>query len=244
MTEISDAVKRQLDRNAATNLLYAHVKDLIELDQTFLAAIEELLLKGNQSLSEKAKIRLVSLITKALLQKIWSINQFIQVTDADKGRLEEIYSKTWERLLETSDISNCLREYHYPELGKWLGQLYPEEFRAVLSSSSAIGHVVCEEYPPELQVKLLRLDFGQLISPVLDIGCGKSAQLVMQMRSLGIEAFGIDRTIGKELDCIKKVDSLHYKFERDTWGTIVANLSFANHFAYVQQYDEGKTGDL
>jgi hypothetical protein len=241
MTDISEAVNRQLDRNAAANLLYAHVEDLIQLDPTFLAAIEELLLKGSQSLPEKARIRLVSLTTKALLQKIWSINQFIHVTDADKGRLEAIYSETWKRLLQTSDITNCLREYHYPELGKWLGQLYPKEYRTVLSSSSAIGHVVCEEYPPELQVKLLRLEYGQLISPVLDVGCGKNAQLVMHMRSLGIEAFGIDRTVGMELDYIKEADWLHYEFERDTWGTVVANLSFTNHFVYVQQYDEART---
>lgn len=238
MGDIPEAMRRQIDRNEAANLLCSHVEDIIELEPDFLAALEELLRTEDRSRPDFDIDALVANTAKALLQKIWSVNQFIHITEADRERLEAIYANTWKRLHATGDLPCCLRRYHYPALKRWLGRLYPESFRVALRSSRSIGRVVCEEYPVELQVELLGIECRGLPGPILDIGCGRHGRLVLHMRSLGIEAYGVDRDIGLESAYLMEEDWLSFGFDREKWGTVIANMSFTNHCIYALRYDE------
>ena len=50
--------------------------------------------------------------------------------------MEEIYRQTWQMMIKTGNIKTTLKEFHYPELAKWLAALYPKKFRTVLKQST------------------------------------------------------------------------------------------------------------
>jgi hypothetical protein len=158
------------------------------------------------------------------------------------GRLEDIYLSTWKKIIETQNVQITLQDYHYPELARWIASLYPEHFLKHLRKVPTIGHVVCEEYSPQLQVRLLGIEIHILKQPLLDIGCGKSARLVRHLRARHIEAYGIDRQIDRQETYLQQADWLNYDFQRESWGTITSNMAFANHLLYTYHHDTAQLG--
>lgn len=106
--------------------------------------------------------------------------------------------------------------------------------------------VVSSEYTPELQLGLLGLEGASLRGPVLDIGCGTRASLVLALRARGLDAAGIDRDADPALTTV--ADWLGFDYGVDRWGTIVSHLGFSLHllhhhlagrpaaFAYAEVY--------
>jgi hypothetical protein len=168
-----------------------------------------------------------------LIKRLYFINQFIQISEQKRRGLESIYRHTWQRIVETKSIQAILKDYHYPHLTNWIASLYPQSFLKHLRDLPTIGHIVCEEYSPQLQIDLLRLDVQTLRQPLLDIGCGSRAGLTRHLRALGIDAYGIDRQIEQGETYLQQTDWLDYELDPDTWGTIVSNMAFTNHLHYV-----------
>lgn len=90
--------------------------------------------------------------------------------------------------------------------------------------------VVSSEYTPELQLGLLGLDVATLQGPVLDIGCGTKASLVLALRARGIVAEGIDRDADPALATV--ADWLRYDYGVDRWGTVISHLGFSLHLLH------------
>jgi hypothetical protein len=237
MKRIDKAIQQQLDLNKTKNMLYDRLGQIIEIDPDFLAAMEELLSNNEKGFPESALQETILSASRMLFKRLFLINQFIQIDEQKTRVLEDIYLRTWRKIIETKNIQATLMDYHYPELTNWITSLYPQSFLEPLRASPTIGHVVCEEYSPQLQIELLRLDLQTLKQPLLDIGCGSTAGLVRHLRTLRIEAYGIDRQIEEEATYLQQIDWLDYGFEPDAWGTIISNMAFTNHLIYAYHHD-------
>jgi hypothetical protein len=240
MPRINKALQQQLDLNRTKNLLYAQLNQIIEIDPDFLAALEDLLASDKRSPAEQSQPDNSAIAAHLLLERLYAINQFLQVDEQQVRELESIYRRTWQRIVTTQDIRATLRDYHYPELANWIARLYPQDFREQLRTSPTIGHVICAEYSPQLQIDLLKLDLSAIPQPVLDIGCGGTAGLVRHLRALQIESYGIDRQIEKAETYLQQLDWFEYEFEPETWGTLISNMAFTNHLLYAYHHDSAQ----
>ncbi len=245
MSRITKALQRQLDKNSNRNLLHPRIAEILELDPQFLAALEELMEPANQAPATEERIpELVSFAADALIEKIYAVNQYLQIDKDAVSSLREIYLRTYRMIAGGCDIQSALRKYHYRALANWIAPLYPEDFREALIPMEKIGRVICAEYTPQLQLQLLRIDMNALRQPVMDIGCGAHGMLVRHLRSLGVQAFGIDRRIAEKHPFLQETDWFQYKFEAFKWGTVISNLSFTNHFAYALKHDPDRVASF
>ena len=234
---IKDSIKRQLEVNDSKNLLFDNAKWIIDIEPGFLAALEELLESNSGHNSETVAPEIVTFAAQELLNKVYSVNQYLTISDQKVEELKEIYRRTWRTMVSTGKIQAALRDYHYPEISRWLATLYPQEFRKRLRFAPIVGHVVYEEYSAQLQIDLLQIDVVHLKQPVLDIGCGSQANLVRYLRSRGTEAFGFDRRLEIRESCLQEMDWFEYPFEDASWGTIISNMAFTNHLNYAYLHD-------
>jgi hypothetical protein len=209
----------------------------MNVEPSFLAALEELL---NSKISERAGdiySDFVSFTAKEFVKRLYAINPYVRVEQDQVETLEEIYRRTWQLMTKTGNIKTTLKEFHYPELSKWLATLYPEKFRRVLKISSNVGHVTYGEYSAEFQVELFGINIAHIQQPVMDIGCGSQANLVRYFRSLGVEAYGIDRYVETQEPYLNRADWFDFYFEPSRWGTIISNMGFTNHLNYAYLHD-------
>jgi hypothetical protein len=84
--------------------------------------------------------------------------------------------------------------------------------------------VVCSEYSPALQLRVLGMDAADIRGPVLDVGCGEAAGLVATLRARGLVAEGIDRVRGD--------DWLAFAYGVDRWATVVSHHGLSLHFLH------------
>jgi hypothetical protein len=236
LQKFTEALRRQFNLNRSKNLLNADVESLLEIDGTFLAALEELL-ADPAAASALQGDDLAGQAAATLVERIYAVNQYIQVDELTWRALKQIYIQSWRKLIESRDIEGTLRGFHYPQIQAVLEGVYPPALKEALRRIPTVHEVPCSEYSPELQLRLFRLDPVTLREPLLDIGCGSRAQLVTYLRTHGVEACGIDRSLKVHAPYLTKIDWFAYHFEPGRWGTIVANLSFTNHFVYAGHYD-------
>jgi hypothetical protein len=71
----------------------------------------------------------------------------------------------------------------------------------------------------------------------LDAGCGAHAYLTAYLRSQGIEAYGFDRRLEVNAEYLREADWFDLPLGRSRWGTVTANLSFANHLRFAERYE-------
>ena len=239
MQSIGNHIRQQIESNKSKNLLYARVGQIMEIEPGFLFALEQLLASARQDIDVTRQIQfdMVSFAVQALLERLYSVNQYLRIDRAKVQELENIYRQTWQIMLRTGDVHAALREHHYPELSRWIADLYPPGFLESLKLSPFIGHVVCKEYSAQLQIELLGIDVSHIKEPLIDVGCGARANLVRYLRSLDIEAYGLDRSLARADSYLESIDWFDYSFEPDTWGTIVSHLAFANHLVFTYRHD-------
>lgn len=89
-------------------------------------------------------------------------------------------------------------------------------------SPGRIVEVMCAEYSPALQLRVLGLT--DVRGPVLDVGCGERRGLVEALRGRGLSAEGIDRVHGD--------DWLAFNYGEDRWQTVVSHHGFSLHFLH------------
>jgi hypothetical protein len=239
MKGLGEVLRRQIARNGDKNLLHDGIQDFMEMDPLFLACLEELL-EGSAPVRRDRQEEMVSIAARSLVERLYALNQYMQVSEGQRRALEQIYSDTWSRIMDTRDIPGVLKSFHYPGLRNWAMQFWPDSLRTALRFRVRLGRIPNEEYPAELQLKLLRIDFSRMKQPVLDLGCGKHASLVRYLRSRKVIAFGVDRGLEATAEYLGEADWLFYRYEPRTWGTVISNLAFSNHYAYIDRYEPGK----
>lgn len=237
MNRLHTSIHRQMELNQAKNLLFDHLAQIIDLEPGFLAALEQLIAEGGQDLSEAALQELVVFAAHTLVKRIYSFNQYLQIDQNKIHLLEGIYLHTWQRIVMTKDIPFVLRRYHYPQLSRWIADLYPHGFLEILKSRPVVGKVVYQEYSVQMQLDLLKIELAFLKEPLIDIGCGSNGALVAYMRRLGLDAYGIDRNLTHQQDYLQKIDWFDYSFSPQTWGTVISHMAFTNHLSYAYQND-------
>ena len=234
---LESSIKQQLLANRSKNLLFENAKQIMDTEPGFLAALEELLNANNEDLPEDVHAEIVSFTANELVKRLLAVNPYLGINNQQIETLKGIYQQTWQTMKQNGDIKRTLKEFHYPELSKWLASLYPEKFRDVLKDASTISSVTYGEYSAELQIELLGIDVDQIRQPVLDIGCGSHANLVSHLRSQGIEAYGIDRHLEVRESYLEQVDWFEYSFGQNSWGTLISNMGFTNHLNYAYLHD-------
>ncbi len=237
MQSIENSIKRQLDVNKSKNLLFVNVEQIMDIEPGFPVALEELLDSTLSDKPESISSEIVSFAAQSLLKNLYSVNQYLRISNQKVEELEKIYLQTWRTMIRTKNIQTVLREHHYPELSRWLATLYPKEFRKRLRFSPVVGNLVCEEYSDQLQIELLQIDVTHMKQPVIDIGCGSQANLVRKLRLLGIEAYGFDRYLEVQESYLTQMDWFEYPFEPASWGTIISNMAFTNHLRHAHLHD-------
>lgn len=237
MQPIETLIRQQLNTNQTRNLLSGNVDAIMEIEPDFLAALEEWLDPGTRSSAEWVYPQLVTFTANEVIHRLHAINPYLQMDAEQIDALEAIYRRTWQRMIQTGNIQATLTQFHYPELSRWLGKLYPEKFREALREPSEIGRVIYGEYSAEFQLALFGIEPANLLQPVVDIGCGGKANLVKALRAAGIEAYGIDRFLEIDGPYFEQADWFDYPFEQGKWGTVLANMSFTNHLNYAYLHD-------
>jgi hypothetical protein len=172
------------------------------------------------------------------LHQFVSTNQYLHFHTDHAGELAELYDRLFTRVQElcqaqgmNEGVLNSLLQQHYGHLRDFLIRTNGQTMFAKYAESEYTFWIPCEEYTPELQSKLLGLDIADLQEPLLDVGCGSEARLVTYLRSLGVEAYGIDR-LAETGTGVNSGDWLETTFEEGAWGTIVSHMAFSNHFMH------------
>ncbi len=235
-----EILNKQISLNQGKNLFFNSTKEIMQVDEDFLHRIEEVkkILNNPDKFTELDK--LVMYAADQVIENIYKINQFLDISGIYKEKLKKIYRKSLQELNETRDIKDYLYRHHYPALSRWLSGIYPEAIRKALSNAKEINSLICEEYSAEFQLNLLGIDHEKMNEPIIDIGCGKNGFLVKYLRSKRKDVIGIDRLIEKETAYLKKIDWNEFEFKERTWGTIISNMSFSNHLRYSLIYDRKK----
>jgi len=237
---VRKVLRRQLGLNDGKNLLRADSAQLLEIDGTFLAALEELVSGPGDSLSDEIVDAMATDVAAAFIEKIYALNQYVHLDGQAKEALKQIYVDSWHNLVESRRLESTLRDQHYPRIRHFLASHYPTALEEGLRSARRLARVPSSEYSAELQLRLLRVEMGSLKEPILDIGCGAEANLVRFLRSKHLEAYGFDRLIGDSADYLLQADWFDYEYGLARWGTVISNLSFANHLVFSQRYDESR----
>ena len=226
-------IEKRLQDNRRVNLLSKDIENIIYLDEDFLTVLSESK-RNNAEPNED----ILEYTVNQLLDVIYGINQYLDIDSESIDALKQIYRNTYERLDEKHP-EDTLR-VHYQELSIWLSDLYPPEFVSVLRDMPTIGKVENREYSAELQTRILGINVQNLKEPVLDLGCGKHAVLVNALRSYGVEAYGVDRVISDGSNYLYACSWFNFDFSQKRWGTILANMSFSNHFVYALQNEKSR----
>jgi hypothetical protein len=238
MQSLTEALQCQMGLNKQKNHLHPDAVQRLEIHPVFHAALANEVMNPVPSLTVERVSSLSSIATDLLVKGVYSLNQYLQVSADARDSLKLLYQVTFRDLLRTKDIESTLRGFHFPRLVNWIASIHPESLRNALRPYTEIGSVVCQEYSPELQLRLMRISLDAVRQPVLDIGCGRSALLVKYLRARHIDAFGRDRVLTQEASYLETGDWLTDGFGHLRWGTVISNMAFSNHFIYAQHYDE------
>jgi hypothetical protein len=90
------------------------------------------------------------------------------------------------------------------------------------------------EYNPLFQIEMLGLSIESMATPVIDIGCGKKAELVKLLRERGVEAYGIDKDVTPGA-FLFSADYLDYAFVPGTYGTVISHMAFSVELWYLKE---------
>lgn len=225
LDNLTEIINKQIDNNKELNLFFKNLDSEIMIDNSFRKEILELKEKSNTDISEVVKTT-----AKSVLDNFFMINQYIQVSSKDQSDLNDIYFNTYSKI--DSNNFEMVMKSHFRKLSSWLSRFYTKHFLEALSQNKSIGQVVNKEYSVDLQVEIFDLDFDKIKEPIIDVGCGKNAYLVRELILRNKEVIGIDRLISYSDKRIIEKNWFDFNFKKNSWGTIIANMSFTNHLIY------------
>ncbi|MHB1293773.1 MAG: methyltransferase domain-containing protein [Anaerolineae bacterium] len=190
---------------------------------------------------------LVHLFLTATRSFLYRDNQFLSLLPEEQEELTGLYitylSEMAEMAAQARDTRQTTRRLkavisaHLARLRVFIARL--EEAHRVGEVSLIEQAAVCAQYSPALQLEVLGATLETLRAPILDVGCGYDGALVQHLRAAGMEAYGIDRLVAP-VPFLQEADWLTYRYEPETWGTVLSHLAFSNHFVFHHLYQRGR----
>ena len=223
---MTDVISRQIHSNEDVNLFFRDLEQAITVDEDFKHKVLELKRQDETDIHKLAQTT-----ARAAITRFFSINQFIHPSLDDRKALEHIYYETYS-LLDEHNFEQAMHS-HFERLAAWIARLYPDRFVQLLNREPCIGGVIDNEYTVEFQSTVFGFDLDALQEPILDIGCGANACLVRELIRKHKSVIGIDRLIERPDERLIETDWFDFEFQREYWGTIIANMSFTNHLQYA-----------
>jgi hypothetical protein len=233
---LQNIIAGQIKNNFNLNLFFNNIEEEINIGNEFIVFLLGIKSEGQTDIS-----KLADFAADTALASFYQINQYIQIAGSDKDNLKNIYIDTFNRINDKNSHDTMIN--HHMQLSAWLSRFYPESFIRALRFNKKIGNVINNEYSPEFQEKVLGIDAAELMEPILDMGCGKNANLVTRLKESGKNIIGIDRVISVNDGSAKKISWFDFNFEKSHWGTIVANMSFTNHMIYSMANEKDRIYD-
>jgi len=242
--ELLKSIERQFMTHSHANLFYTHH----ETGQQFLPESKEIIEGQKQTLLEinnkSGGDEWIDMMTRYALKTFCNTNQFLDLREKNLSALREVYTELWREIIaeiQKNEIDfDLLQHNHVQRLKTWVVQT--NNFASVINSNDSpeVIQVVCAEYSATLQLQLLHINIESLNRPILDIGCGENAYLVCYLRNAGFDTFGMDRMINvNSASHFINEDWMDYTFKPESWGTIIANNSFALHFIHQNERTDG-----
>ena len=174
------------------------------------------------------------------------INQFLDFNNSEKSGLKEIYVELIKDIymlcgkvsVAVGDIHGVFKK-HTLRMIVYLQKTNGVEIFEKYRKEKKFQEVVCRNYSDAFQTTLLGLSLENMIEPVLDIGCGKNAELLDFLRRAGIRAEGIDRVKGKKENYFAS-NWFDVELVPNFWGTIISHMAFSNHFWHHHLRSDGE----
>lgn len=169
-------------------------------------------------------------LRRELIRRVQAKHQFVVVEPSDLATVEGIYAESLRdaaAALAHDDRDARLRDVlvaHRTRVDRVL---------EAISSRQPHGvgpEVRASEYSPELQLAVLGFETRPLPEPVLDLGCGREAQLVSFLRARGVDAVGLDRDVPAERGI--EGDWLETSLSPGSYGAILSHLGYSLHFLH------------
>lgn len=239
---IKQFIKKQISFNKGKNLLANSAVNSLQMIE-----VDESLVETMKNMNAETESQMIDFMTNEALQEFCRVNQYFSFNNESVQQLKKIYFllnqniRKLENTVQQSELKN-ISLLHYERLCNWLVQTNAFAGKMYDNSQEFVQPVPCSEYPPQLQLNILKLDIKNMLQPVLDIGCGREMNMLNYLRDNSIEAYGIDR-FDIENPFYEKADWLEYTFEENKWGTIISNLGFSNHFIHHNARIDGKYRD-
>jgi hypothetical protein len=233
MKIFQENIDKQFEFNQGKNLFYNGILHSLKFSPETLNAIEKIDLIDAESES-----LLIDYLTDRSVQEFCKINQYYTFDKQAHLILRSLYVDLFTNIKKRNASIESIAEKHYDNLIKWLQETNSFAEKIYTSKGEIIESVACSEYSPDLQLEILQIDIGQIIEPVLDIGCGKQGGLVLFLRQKGIDAYGFDRFAYSDA-ALTNSDWFEFNYGKDKWGTITSNLGFSNHFQHHHFRNDG-----
>jgi hypothetical protein len=223
----------QIKSNQSKNLFHKGLNETFKFTESTINAI-----KNIYSINPNDLNLLIDYTTEKVLQEFCRVNQYFSFQEKDKTGLKKIYWDLYQDLIKKDKTIDIVSQTHYENLKAWLEQTNPFSQEIYQEEEAVLETVTCAEYTAILQKEILHLNDIQLLEPILDIGCGKSGNLVKYLRNNAFDAYGIDR-FAEDSSFLEKADWLNFEYGIEKWGTIVSNLGFSNHFIHNHLREDG-----
>lgn len=214
---IKPAIENQIKENILMNIFYDY--DQIELNQTLYEYVK------NTQLSPKQEKEIIDYTINSLFYLLYKYNQYIHFDEASHKIIFEIYSDLL-RAIKSNIPKEEVEKNHIQKVKDFLISTNP--FLLDISTEG-IKTFTNQEYTAKFQLNLFQIDVSKLSIPILDIGCGEHHHLVTYLREQGLESYGLDRYDSK-YPYVLNEDYIHYPYPENTYGTIISNMAFSNHF--------------
>ena len=254
-SRLTDSIIKRYRANASKSLL-----EVYQVDRDFLKIDPETLefaftnRDGLITVLEDPDVtsNLVSLFVNETITFTYENNQFIHLDQQEQKILSRLYQQYLEGMkvvirdsesLETLEANlTDLVKHHFQDLSSNISRFFDSEAAQFIQENIILKKAVCSEYSPAFQLSMLGICLPDLMEPVLDLGCGKSGQLVKYLNTNGIQAIGIDRIVERS-DVLREADWFALDDPPQTWGTILSHMAFSNHFLFHHRYKNGHPED-
>lgn len=228
-------IDKQIESNQGKNLF-------LNRENSALHFIRETVLLCNKpdEIPGDSENVLIEYTINKVLDEFYRINQYFSFSRQDVDELRRLYKQLFSAIRSQSAPADELADAHYENLKNWLVRTNPFATKIYPDESEILNPVVCSEYSAAFQIDVLQINPEWLMSPVLDIGCGKQAALIGHLaENKNLQVCGIDR-FPPAFPYVLEADWLAFDYGENKWGTIVSHLGFSNHFRHHHLRQDGQ----
>ena len=233
MKKFQENINKQIAAHQGINLFSDQRKDTFRFIPETIQSIQRV-----GEIDKDTEILLIEYTANKAIQEFCRTNQYYNFNQKAQKKLKAIYADLFFNIRSNKLSLDLIAKNHYDRLTKWLTETNSFAKKHYSSEPEIIESVACSEYSAVLQIEVLQIEISELITPVLDIGCGKQGNLVLFLRNQGVETYGFDR-FAYDQSFITNSDWFDYNYEIGKWGAIFSNLGFTNHFHHHHLREDG-----